>query len=162
MTGGKRNAMRAVIQRVKSASVTSGGKVLGAIGPGLLVLVGFAPGDDESGIGWMCEKILKLRIFEDGEGKMNRSVSDIGGGVLLVSQFTLYGDASRGNRPGFSDAAPPARAEPLYDEMVRRLKERTPLAVATGSFGASMEVALVNDGPVTILLERQPPVGRTP
>jgi D-tyrosyl-tRNA(Tyr) deacylase len=151
--------MRAVIQRVRCASVTSGGTSLGSIGPGLLVFAGFAPGDDDRVIDWMCEKILKLRIFEDEKGKMNLSVTDVGGGILLVSQFTLYGDASRGNRPGFAEAAPPEQAEPLYGKTIRRLKEMTTLAVETGSFGASMEVSLVNDGPVTILLEREAPVG---
>ncbi len=146
--------MRAVIQRVARASVTSEGKVLGAIGPGLLVLVGVAPGDGAAAVRWMAEKILRLRIFEDEAGKMNRSVEDIGGGLLVVSQFTLYGDAARGNRPSFTAAAPPEVAKPLYDRFVETLASMTSLAVATGSFGAAMEVALVNDGPVTILLER--------
>ena len=146
--------MRAVIQRVSRASVSSEGKLLGQIGQGLLVLVGFSHGDDGSAVSWMAEKIIKLRIFEDDEGKMNRSVSDIGGGILVVPQFTLYGDAQKGNRPGFDAAARPERSAPLFREMVSYLKERTPLAVASGSFGTRMEVDLVNDGPVTILLER--------
>ena len=146
--------MRAVIQRVGSASVTSEGKLLGSIGPGLLVFVGVTRGDGAAAVRWMAEKILHLRIFDDSAGKMNLSVEDIGGGILVVSQFTLYGDAARGNRPSFIAAAPPEVAEPLYEEFVGALAKMTSLPVATGSFGAAMEVALVNDGPVTILLDR--------
>jgi D-tyrosyl-tRNA(Tyr) deacylase len=146
--------MRAVVQRVSRASVTSGGERLGEIGQGLMVLVGFTHGDDSAAVSWMAEKIVKLRIFEDDEGKMNRSVSDNGGGILVVPQFTLYGDARKGNRPGFDAAARPERSEPLFREMVSYLKERTSLTIASGSFGVEMEVELVNDGPVTILLER--------
>lgn len=146
--------MRAVIQRVGSASVTSEGKLLGSIGPGLLVFVGVTRGDDAAAARWMAEKIVHLRIFEDSAGKMNRSVEDIDGGILVVSQFTLYGDAAKGNRPSFIAAAPPEVAKPLYEEFVGALASMTSLPVATGSFGAAMEVALVNDGPVTILLER--------
>src|SRR5512146_2921291 len=139
--------VRAVIQRVGRASVTSEGKVLGAIGPGLLVFVGVAPGDGAATVLWMAEKILRLRIFEDEAGKMNRSVEEVGGGILVISQFTLLGDAARGNRPSFTGAAAPAAAAPLYDAMVRHLREAANVPVATGSFGAEMEVALVNDGP---------------
>lgn len=146
--------MRVLIQRVTSASVTAQGKVLGRIGRGLLAFVGIAPSDGETHVRWMCEKIARLRIFEDEAGKMNRSVSEVGGGILLVSQFTLYGDASAGNRPSFTGAAKPATAEPLYEEMIRYLRETAGAPVETGSFGAAMQVALVNDGPVTILLER--------
>lgn len=146
--------MRAVIQRVGGASVTVDGREVGRIGPGLLVLAGFAPGDDAAAVRWMCEKIARLRIFEDEAGKMNRSVADIGGGILLVPQFTLYGDASKGNRPSFTDAAPPDRAEALYEETIRTLREISGVPVESGIFGAAMQVALVNDGPVTILLER--------
>ncbi|MDA8123108.1 MAG: D-aminoacyl-tRNA deacylase [Deltaproteobacteria bacterium] len=146
--------MRVLIQRVKSASVAVGGTVRGRIGYGLLAFVGITHADDESHVRWMCEKILRLRIFEDEAGKMNRSVVDVGGSILVVSQFTLYGDAAKGNRPGFTEAAPPEKAERLYDEMVRRLRETQGVPVETGSFGAEMEVSLVNDGPVTILLER--------
>ncbi|MGE5188649.1 MAG: D-aminoacyl-tRNA deacylase [Gemmatimonadota bacterium] len=146
--------MRVVVQRVGSASVTSEGKLLGSIGRGLLVLVGMAPGDDAAAVRWMAEKVLRLRIFEDDAGKMNRSVEEIGGGILVVSQFTLYGDAARGNRPSFAAAAPPDVAKPLYEMFVGTLASMAPLPVATGRFGAAMEVALVNDGPVTILLER--------
>ncbi len=146
--------MRVLIQRVKSASVAVGGTVRGRIGHGLLVFVGIAHADGESHVRWMCEKIARLRIFEDEAGKMNRSVVDVGGGILVVSQFTLYGDAAKGNRPSFTEAAPPPAAEPLYEEMIRRLKATSGVPVETGSFGAEMEVSLVNDGPVTILLEK--------
>ncbi len=146
--------MRAVVQRVTSASVSSGGEVIGAIGHGLLVLVGIGKGDASDQMRWMCDKIAKLRIFYDDSGKMNRSVLDVGGGILLVSQFTLYGDARKGTRPGFDAAAPPSVAEPLYDEMVRHMRATLPVPVETGRFGADMSVALVNDGPVTLLLER--------
>ncbi len=146
--------MRAVIQRVGRATVTSDGKRLGAIGQGLLVFVGVTAGDGGAAVRWMAEKILRLRIFEDEAGKMNRSVEDVRGGILVVSQFTLDGDAAKGNRPSFTAAAPPEVAKPLYDDFVRALASMTSLPVATGSFGATMEVELVNDGPVTILLER--------
>ncbi len=146
--------MRAVVQRVRRASVTSGGALLGSIGKGLMVLVGFAPGDDGTALSWMAEKIINLRIFEDDGGRMNRSVADVGGGVLLVPQFTLYGDARKGNRPGFEAAARPGTAEPLFREFVSLLEGRAPGPVESGSFGARMEVELVNDGPVTIVLEK--------
>jgi D-tyrosyl-tRNA(Tyr) deacylase len=137
-----------------SASVTAQGAVLGSVGRGLLAFVGITHSDDEANVRWMCEKIPRLRIFEDKAGKMNRSVADVGGGILVVSQFTLYGDAASGNRPSFAQAAPPSIAAPLYEEMVRRLRATAGVPVETGSFGAGMEVELVNDGPVTILLEK--------
>jgi D-tyrosyl-tRNA(Tyr) deacylase len=146
--------MRAVVQRVSRASVTIGGEIAGSIGTGLLALVGFRRGDDEAAGRWLCDKLLRLRVFEDGEGKMNRTVAEAGGGILLVSQFTLYGDVRKGNRPGFDEAAPPEEAEPLYDRMVARLRETSTVPVATGRFRAAMAVELVNDGPVTILLDR--------
>ena len=146
--------MRAVVQRVSRASVTVAGRVTGSIGRGLLVLAGFAPSDGAAQVEWMADKVAGLRVFGDEAGKMNRSVSDVGGGILLVSQFTLYGDATGGNRPSFTDAAPPTAAEPLYEEMVRRFRATAGIPVETGSFGAEMEVRLVNDGPVTILLEK--------
>jgi D-aminoacyl-tRNA deacylase len=146
--------MRALVQRVGRASVAAEGKLLGRIGPGLLVFAGFAPGDDRGTVRWMADKIVKLRIFEDEAGKMNRSVAEIGGGILLVSQFTLYGDAAKGNRPSFTGAAPPERAEALYEELIGRLRETSGVPVETGTFGARMEVELRNDGPVTLLLER--------
>jgi len=146
--------MRAVVQRVTRASVTSGGELLGRIGQGLLVLAGFGREDDASAVSWMAEKIVKLRIFEDDAGRMNQSVEDAGGSILVVPQFTLYGDAQKGNRPGFDAASPPERSEPLFREFVGALSARTSRKVASGTFGARMEVDLVNDGPVTILLER--------
>jgi D-tyrosyl-tRNA(Tyr) deacylase len=146
--------VRALIQRVSRAKVSSGGNLAGEIGRGLLVLVGFTHADDAATVAWMAEKIVKLRIFEDDAGKMNRSVADIRGGILVVPQFTLYGDAQKGNRPGFDAAARPERSEPLFREMVSYLEKRTRLTIASGSFGAHMDVELVNDGPVTILLER--------
>jgi D-aminoacyl-tRNA deacylase len=146
--------MRAVVQRVTCASVASEGEMLGRIGHGLLVLVGIGREDTPEQMRWMCDKIAKLRIFYDDAGKMSRSVLDVGGGILLVSQFTLYGDARKGTRPGFDAAAPPSVAEPLYDAMVRHLRETLPLPVETGRFGADMSVSLVNDGPVTLILER--------
>ena len=146
--------MRAVVQRVSRAAVSIGGEVVGRIGPGLLVLVGIRRGDDDAAGRWLCDKLLRLRVFGDGEGKMNRTVAEAGGGILLVSQFTLYGDVRRGNRPGFDEAAPQEEAEPLYDRMVGHLRELSTVPVATGRFRAEMAVELVNDGPVTILLER--------
>jgi D-aminoacyl-tRNA deacylase len=145
--------VRAVVQRVSRARVTAAGRVAGEIGRGLLVLVGFAPGDEAGAAEWMADKIAGLRIFPDAEGKMNRSVAEVAGGLLVVSQFTLYGDASRGRRPSFVGAAPPERAIPLYECFVAALR-RCGCPVETGEFGAAMQVELVNDGPVTILLER--------
>jgi D-tyrosyl-tRNA(Tyr) deacylase len=146
--------VRAVVQRVSGASVSVEGRVVGEIGRGLLVLVGIGKGDGTEQMRWMCDKIAKLRIFYDDEGKMNRSLLDVGGGILLVSQFTLYGDTRKGTRPGFDAAAPPGVAEPLYDEMVRHLRATLPVPIETGRFGADMAVSLVNDGPVTLLLEK--------
>lgn len=145
--------MRVVLQRVSSARVTVEGTEVGAIGSGLLLLAGFTSGDDESTLRWMAEKIATLRIFPDDEGRMNRSVEEIGGELLVVSQFTLCGDARKGRRPSFVEAAPPEIAEPLYERFVETLRARAS-RVATGRFGAMMEVALVNDGPVTLILER--------
>jgi len=131
-------------------------RVTGKIGPGFLVLAGFAPTDTDAQLSWMAEKILGLRVFGDAEGKMNRDLADVGGGVLVVSQFTLYGDASKGRRPSFIDAAPPNLAMPLYEKFVATLREKAAgkIPVDTGEFGAMMDVELVNDGPVTLLLER--------
>ena len=145
--------MRVVLQRVTRASVTVDGKVVGAIGPGLTLLVGFASGDSADQVEWMAEKIAGLRIFGDAAGKLNRDVRDVGGAVLVVSQFTLYGDARKGRRPSFVTAAPPVEAERLYCEFVEAVRARG-LPVETGAFGAVMEVAIVNDGPVTLVLER--------
>jgi len=146
--------MRVVAQRVLSASVRVGDATVGEIGTGLLLLVGFAHNDSHEQVAWMAEKVLGLRIFADGDGKMNRSVVDVFGSVLVVSQFTLYGDARKGRRPSFVDAAPPDIAVPLYEDFVATL-QRAGAVVATGRFGADMKVELVNDGPVTLILERE-------
>ena len=149
--------VRVVLQRVSRAAVRVGGRVTGSIGVGFLVLAGFAPGDTDEGLAWMTEKILGLRLFGDAAGKMNLALADVHGGVLVVSQFTLYGDASKGRRPSFIDAAPPEVAIPLYERFVALLRERgagSGTLVATGEFGAMMEVELVNDGPVTLVLEK--------
>lgn len=146
--------MRIVVQRVSEASVTSEGETLGAIGPGLVVLVGFTAGDDKAGAARMADKVVNLRIFNDAAGRMNRSLLDISGEVLAVSQFTLYGDAAKGRRPSFIRAARPEVAIPLYEEFVAALRGIIPGAVQSGRFGALMEVALVNDGPVTLVIER--------
>ncbi|HEY7096254.1 MAG TPA: D-aminoacyl-tRNA deacylase [Terriglobales bacterium] len=146
--------MRAVIQRVSRAQVSVDGSVIGRIGPGLLVLLGVGQGDAEAQADYLVEKIAGLRIFSDENGKMNLSVSDIRGDVLVVSQFTLFGDVRRGKRPSFDDAAPPALAEQLYQYFVDALRARG-LRCETGRFQASMQLELVNDGPVTILLDSQ-------
>ncbi|MBO4880015.1 MAG: D-tyrosyl-tRNA(Tyr) deacylase [Clostridia bacterium] len=143
--------MRAVVQRVKKASVTVGGETVGAIGNGLLVLLGIEPADGDADIDYIVKKCTRLRIFEDSEGKMNVSALDLGYSVLLVSQFTLHGDARKGNRPSFSAAAQPEIAIPLYEKTVRAFRGLIP--TETGVFGAEMQVELVNDGPVTILLD---------
>ena len=144
--------MRAVIQRVLEASVSVDGRDVAAIGPGLLILVGVGQGDTEEVARWLAGKVAEVRIFEDAEGKMNRSVREVGGAALVVSQFTLYGDARKGRRPSFSDAAPSEAAVPLLQRFVSDLRERG-LPVQEGVFGARMQVRLVNDGPVTILLD---------
>lgn len=145
--------MRAVVQRVLNASVAIGGTVKGEIGKGYLVLLGIEENDTEKDLDYIAEKLLWLRVFEDEAGKMNRSVLDAGGSILLVSQFTLYGDARKGRRPSFIHAARPEKAIPLYEAMIARL--RAALPVETGEFGADMQVSLVNDGPVTILLDSE-------
>lgn len=144
--------MRAVLQRVTEASVTVDDAVVGRIDRGLLVLLGIGVEDDDRDARWMADKIAGLRIFEDDAQKMNRSVRDIAGSVLLVSQFTLFGDCRKGRRPGFSAAAPPEQARRLVDVVAAALAEHA-LAVEHGSFGAHMAVRLLNDGPVTILLD---------
>jgi D-aminoacyl-tRNA deacylase len=146
--------VRIVLQRVSEASVTVEGEVVSEIGSGLLLLVGVAAGDGEAQADWLAEKVAGLRIFNDEEGKMNLSVRDVGGEVLAVSQFTLLADTRKGKRPSFVRAAPPEEAEPLFDHFCERLRASGVGTVETGSFGAMMEVALVNDGPVTIVLER--------
>ncbi len=145
--------MRVVIQRVSQASVSVAGRVIGSIGRGFVVLVGFTHGDAEERLTWMAGKIIGLRLFADDGGRMNRSLDEVGGALLVVSQFTLYGDARRGRRPSFLDAAAPDEAEALYNRFLEVLKSRG-VTLESGAFGAMMDVALVNDGPVTLLLER--------
>ncbi|MBN2451532.1 MAG: D-tyrosyl-tRNA(Tyr) deacylase [Lentisphaeria bacterium] len=145
--------MRALVQRVSSASVTVEGTIRGRIGDGLLVLLGVRNGDGPGEVQYLAEKCVNLRVFEDDAGKMNRSLLETGGAMLVVSQFTLYGDCRRGRRPSFVEAAPPAVSEPLYHGFVRSVAGLG-VPVAEGVFGAHMQVALVNDGPVTVLLER--------
>jgi D-tyrosyl-tRNA(Tyr) deacylase len=144
--------MRVVVQKAKRGKVTVEGRVTGEIGQGLVLLVGFTHNDTTEDLKWMVDKIIHLRIFEDEEGKMNRSLLDVGGKILSVSQFTLYADARKGRRPGFTDAARPEVATPLYNQFNEILRAQG-IQVETGIFGASMEVELVNDGPVTILLD---------
>jgi D-aminoacyl-tRNA deacylase len=143
--------VRALVQRVSEASVEVDGRCVSAIGPGMLVLVGVGRGDGEEQADRLARKLLALRIFEDEDGRMNLSVGEAGGEVLCVSQFTLYGDARKGNRPSFVDAAPPEEAEPLYERV------REALGAQGGSFGARMAVSLVNDGPVTLMVESPRP-----
>ncbi len=145
--------MKIVVQRVLRSSVTVGGEVIGEIGRGLMVLFGAEKGDGDSAVDALAEKILHLRIFADDQGKMNRSCIDVKGGILVVSQFTLAGDCSRGRRPGFDNAAAPADADRLYGNFVGKLKNFG-LNIQEGRFGADMQVELVNDGPVTFILER--------
>jgi D-aminoacyl-tRNA deacylase len=139
--------VRALVQRVAEAAVSADGRELARIGPGLLVLLGVRVGDGPEQADRLAGRLERLRIFEDADGRMNLSVRDVGGEVLCVSQFTLYGDARKGNRPSFVDAAPPEQAEPLYERV------RTALGAEGGAFGARMQVTLVNEGPVTLLLE---------
>ncbi len=146
--------MKCVIQRVSQAAVSIDDKEVSSIGKGLLVLVGFKTDDTTEQIKWMAKKIPVLRVFNDTEEKMNLSVEDIGGEILVVSQFTLYGELKKGTRPSYSKAAPPEIAEKLYNEFVKTLKENTSCPVKTGIFRAHMQVSLINDGPVTIILER--------
>lgn len=150
--------MRSVVQRVRRAEVRVDGQAIGSIGPGLLVLVGVGRADDGGDVDWMAGKLAGLRIFQDGEGKMNRSVEDMGGALLLVSQFTLHGDCRKGRRPSFNRARHPDEASPLFDALVASLRARG-LPVETGAFGAMMDVELVNDGPVTLIVE-SPSEGR--
>jgi D-tyrosyl-tRNA(Tyr) deacylase len=145
--------MRVVLQRVSRASVTIDGRIAGAIGRGFCLLVGFTHGDAVPTADWMAEKVAGLRLFSDAEGKVNLGLEEVGGAVLVVSQFTLYGDAAKGRRPSFVDAARPETAIPLYERFVAALRSRG-LEVATGEFGADMQVEIHNDGPVTLILER--------
>ena len=145
--------MRVVLQRVSRASVTIGGEVRGAIGRGFCLLVGFAHGDTPAEVDWMADKVSGLRVFTDAEGKMNLGLADVGGALLVISQFTLYGDTAKGRRPSFIEAARPETAIPLYDAFVAALRARGH-RVEIGEFGADMQVEIHNDGPVTLILER--------
>lgn len=145
--------MRVVLQRVKEASVTVAEKVVGRIDTGMLVLVGFEEGDGPDDIEWMCRKLCGLRIFEDEEGKMNRNIGDAGGRFLVVSQFTLFANTRKGNRPSFNRSAKPDLAIPLYEQFVKELGKTTGTDIETGEFGATMNVSLINDGPVTIMID---------
>lgn len=146
--------MRAVVQRCSRGKVRVGGEVVGEVGRGYVVLLGVAREDDAAAADFMADKVANLRVFEDDEGKLNRSLLDVGGDVLAVSQFTLYGDVKRGRRPGFDRAARPEQAEPLYQRFVEKLREFG-LRVETGRFQTQMEVELINDGPVTILVDSE-------
>lgn len=145
--------MRAVIQRVSRASVTVEGQITGAIGQGLLVLLGIEDADNSEDVEWLSGKILNMRIFNDDGGVMNRSVLEVGGGILLVSQFTLHASTKKGNRPSYIRASKPPVAIPLYEQMIARLTQDLGKAIATGIFGADMKVELLNDGPVTIVMD---------
>lgn len=145
--------MRAVVQRVLEANVTVEGRITGAIGRGLLVLAGAAPDDTAEDRDWLARKIVQLRVFDDDAGVMNRSVADVGGGILAVSQFTLYASTRKGNRPSWSAAAPPDVARPMFEAFVGALARELGRPVPTGEFGADMRVALVNDGPVTLVID---------
>ena len=149
--------MRVLVQRVSSARVEVSGKVHGAIGSGLLVFAGFEATDDESDLLWVSAKLAKLRIFSHNDGVMNRSVVDVAGDILAVSQFTLFASVKKGNRPSWSRAAPPALSRPLFDQFVWQLERDLGKKVATGLFGADMQVHLVNDGPVTISIDSKAP-----
>lgn len=150
-----RGAVRVVLQRVREASVTVGGEVTGAVGVGFLLLVGVAPEDTAEHRRWMARKVAGLRVFDDEDGKMNRELADVGGGVLAVSQFTLFGDVRKGRRPSFGGAAHPDLASPAFDEFCEFLREEG-IPVETGVFGEHMDVRLHNDGPVTLILEYPP------
>ena len=146
--------MRVVLQRVSEAHVTIEGKVVGEIGLGQFLLVGFKQSDTTDQVEWMADKVVGLRVFQDDAGKMNRTLADVDGSILVVSQFTLYGDVRKGRRPSFIDAATPETAIRLYERFVELLEARHPGKVATGEFGAMMDVSLTNDGPVTLVIAR--------
>jgi D-tyrosyl-tRNA(Tyr) deacylase len=146
--------MRAVVQRVGKALVRVDKEIISSIGPGLTVFLGIHGNDGPNEIEWMADKLVNLRIFEDEEGKMNLSLLDLGGEMLIVSQFTLYGDCRKGRRPGFSEAAPPAFAEPVYRRFIEEVRKRG-ITTATGRFQAAMEIELVNDGPVTLIIDSE-------
>ena len=146
--------MKAVVQRVSRAKVTVENETVGSIEKGLLILLGIERQESREKVNWMANKILKLRIFQDEHGKMNRSVQDVDGEILVVSQFTLYGNVEKGTRPSFIQAAPPEEAEPVYEQMLEVLREKSNCKVEGGRFGAMMDVSLLNDGPVTLILEK--------
>ena len=146
--------MVALVQRVQEAAVDVDGETVGAIGPGLLILLGIHVDDTEAESAWLARKCANLRIFPDEDGRMDRSVADVGGEVLVVPQFTLYGDATAGNRPSFTEAAPPDRADRLYEHFVEQIGGELGRSIPTGVFGAMMDVHLVNDGPVTLWVEK--------
>jgi D-aminoacyl-tRNA deacylase len=150
-----RELMRVVLQRVGQASVTIDGRVVGEIGRGFCLLVGFTHGDTPAQVDWMADKVAGLRLFTDAAGKMNLGLDEVGGALLVVSQFTLYGDTAKGRRPSFIDAARPEEAIPLYQRFLEQLRGRG-ITVAAGEFGADMQVAIHNDGPVTLILDRVP------
>ncbi len=145
--------MRVVIQRVQHSKVVVEGEIVGQIGAGLMVLLGVTHDDTEADINWLVKKISKMRIFNDDAGKMNLSVEDVGGDILVISQFTLYANARKGNRPSYIRSAPPDVSIPLYEQFVKTLRSQFSGQVETGEFGAMMEVSLLNDGPVTIILD---------
>ncbi len=151
------DSMRAVIQRVQFSKVVVEGRTTGEIGPGLMVLLGITHDDQQVDIDWLVKKLVNLRIFRDEEDKMNLSIQDTGGDILVVSQFTLYANSRKGNRPSYIRSAPPEVSIPLYEQFVATLRAAFPGQVATGEFGAMMEVSLLNDGPVTIILDTQTP-----
>ena len=146
--------MRIVIQRVSHASVTIEGHCKSSIGKGMLILVGIEEADGQEDINWLCKKIVNLRIFDDENGVMNKSILDVGGSILLISQFTLYGDVRKGNRPSYSNAAGFEEGKALYEKMIEEI-EKSNIKVETGSYGADMKVSLINNGPVTILLDSE-------
>ena len=149
--------MRVVVQRVRAASVAVDGDIVGKIGPGLLVLAGFEAEDNETDLDWMAGKIIRLRLFADENGVMNRSVLDVGGEILAVSQFTLYASVKKGNRPSWSRAARGEVSQPLFERFVAKLSVELGKAVPTGVFGADMQVSLINDGPVTLCIDSKMP-----
>ncbi|KAA9340762.1 D-aminoacyl-tRNA deacylase [Adhaeribacter soli] len=147
--------MRVIIQRVSEAAVRINGQVKGQIGTGLLLLAGFTGSDTEEDLAWISKKIVQMRIFNDADGKMNLSLQDVAGNILLISQFTLYANTKKGNRPSYINAAPPAIAIPLYEKFIAQLETEFGKSIQTGEFGADMKVSLLNDGPVTIILDSQ-------
>ena len=145
--------MRVVVQRVSQSKVKASGEVIGEIKEGLMVLVSFVDEDNDTDLGWMTKKIINLRIFNDDEGKMNRSVQDVGGDILLISQFTLHGSTKKGNRPSFIKAAKPDFANVMYERFIKVLEQSLGKEIQTGEFGGDMKVSLVNDGPTTIIID---------